>query len=854
MKLQGMSIIFALVIVPIILVLSYYIQLQVDTINLQTAYDTKLLDSTHDAMAAFELNTANEDLSTVSDSLRTIIEASYNVFINNLSTNLGMSNANKSRVEPFIPSVLYTLYDGYYICAPTAVPTVLTDEDGNAIYVGDKGVSGSTDNYRYNPDGTDLLGAEAKLDYGQLLYLKEGSTDVYTTNIDNAKLQTKNVLKTYMPYSARYKGSDFDLTIVYTLDNYVTIEGSIVTNGREVYYTKSGYLIPDGSVKINIKNPENDYSTNINDYNQNDIQTVIENRWAEFEVIVDGEDGSKISFGKGMNKKDLQSKVNVLNNVLEDAQELWYSARTNHDTVFSVAQSTFTGEYLENLRNNYGVEPVDGTGNWSDTISKIGTNDFGKVTIGLKNVILAVEEEMRNTQYELDKMSSVVYYAKAYIFSKWVNEYLCTNDIANGKVVIKEDDLVEVAGQKYSTIKGIETLEFDFKTGINVFDFNGTEPVSATEIPNDCPYYQHKLNVIRMSIQYNLNLAMSTYNNNESYLFEYEMPVIQASEWEQILSHISITSFMQGWKCGLKTYNNYKIVSSTNNDILTLPEEVYYVKKEEFNNETSEYHRINCDEIINNDSAGQEYIAFSSKEVKYDKIADKTRDFMFYEYDHKNYACYDCINDGNYFNYDSNGNGRMDTQINIFRKNSGSYDTTYANLRRAYYIGVAKERNDTYKMNAILESQGYEVLRMDNQNGTWLFDETESTLNVDKIKAIEISIGTIFSQNDSIRNAIFSFGYGSADNLSNDTYSIATNNTSNNNTQSIRVNIIPGKPVGNGKFSISSFLDKAKCENANDIIQVVYDASGNPTGQRNAIEQLKNSSPRTVKYVRVIYK
>lgn len=854
MKLQGMSIIFALVIVPIILVLSYYIQLQVDTINLQTAYDTKLLDSTHDAMAAFELNTANEDLSTVSDSLRTIIEASYNVFINNLSTNLGMSNANKSRVEPFIPSVLYTLYDGYYICAPTAVPTVLIDDDGNAIYVGDKGVTGSSDNYRYRADSDELLDATVGLDYGQLLYLKEGSTDVYTTDINKAKLQTKNVLKTYMPYSARYKGSNFDLTMVYTLDNYVTIEGSIGTGGREIYYTKSGYLIPDGSIQINITNPENDYSTNIDDYNQNDIQTVIENRWADFEVVIDGEDGSKITFGKGKNKKDLNSKVNVLNNVLEDTQELWYSAKYNgYTTAADSARNTYVAEYFANLSDNYDLTTVDGSTDWTSVINQINSSNLADVVEGLKNIILAVEAEMRDTKYELDTMSSVVYYAKAYTFSKWVNDYLCTNDISNGKVQIKEDNLIEVAGQKYSTIKGIETLEFDFATGINVFDFTGTEPVSATEIPNDCPFYQHKLSVIRMSIQYNLNLAMSTYNNNESYLFEYEMPVIQASEWEQILSHISITSFMQGWKCGLKTYNNYKIVSSTNNDILTLPEEVYYVKKEDFNNESSEYHRINCDEIINNDTTGQEYIAFSSKEVKYDKIADKTRDFMFYEYDHKNYACYDCINDGNYFNYDSNGNGRMDAQVNIFKKDSGSYEGTYANLRRAYYIGVAKERNDTYKMNAILESQGYEVLRMDDTNGSWLFDETESTLSVSNIKSIEISIGTIYSQNDSIRNAIFSFGYGSADNLSNDTYSIATNNTSNNNTQSIRINIIPGKPVGNGKFNIANFLDKAQCENSDDILKATTDASGN-TITTNAIDQLKSTSPRTVKYVRVIYK
>ena len=141
MKLQGLSVVCVLIVLPLILVLTYYIQLQVDTITLQNAYDSKLLDSTYDAMSAFEINTANEDLSTVSDSLRTIIEASSNVFFSTLATNMGMSNASKSYLEPYIPSLLYTLYDGYYINAPTQVPTVLTDTDGNAVSVGDIGVS-----------------------------------------------------------------------------------------------------------------------------------------------------------------------------------------------------------------------------------------------------------------------------------------------------------------------------------------------------------------------------------------------------------------------------------------------------------------------------------------------------------------------------------------------------------------------------------------------------------------------------------------------------------------------------------------------------------------------------------------
>lgn len=851
MKLQGMSIIFALVIVPIILVVSYYIQLQVDTINLQSAYSQKLLDATHDAMATFEINTANEDLSTVSDSLRTIIEASYNVFINNLSTNLGMSNANKSYVEPYIPSVLYTLYDGYYICAPTKVPTVLIDSDGNAISVGDKGVSGSPDNYTYNEASDNLLGKDVGLDYGQLLYLKNGSTNQYTTNIENAKLQTKNVLKTYMPYSARYFSPDkFDLTIIYTLDNFITVEGTI----GNVYYTKSGYLIPSSSVEINISNCDIDEaSNNVADYNQNDIQDVIENRKADFSVVIKDGSDTTINLNKNDNtKSELNTRLNILNNALKDAQEFFASVQTN------VGMDNLISKYTEAYLQGLADRGVNIDTNWFATIqgiSPIGTDAYGDRTYSdpdkttakniLRDLISAVEEQRRNVQYELDTMSSVVYYAKAYVFSKWVEEYLCSN--IEGGCEVKEDDLIEVSGQKYTTIKGVETLEFDFATGANVFNFVGTLPVSVTEIPTDSVFYEHKLKVIKMSIQYNLNLAMSTYNNNESYLFEYEMPVIQPDEWSQILSHISVTTFMQGWKCGLKTYNDYKIVSSTNNDILTLPEEVYYVKKDEFNNEASEYHRINCSKIIDNDTDTTEYMAFSSKEVKYDKIYEKTRDYMLYEYDHKNYACYDCINDGNYFNYDSTGNGKFDTQINIFDSSNADYNN-YKNLRKAYYLGVAKERNNTYKMNAIVNSQGYEILLCNDKDGN-MGTPKASSLGVDKIKAIELSIGTIYSQNASIRSAIYTFNYGVAVNLSNDSYSIATNNASNNSTQSLKINIIPGKNVGTGKFAIGNLVPV--CDNAGEIIRVLAtDADGNPTNTGDAEAQFKSA----IKYIRVIYK
>ena len=57
MKIQYLAIIFIIIILPIILITSYYIQTQIEVVNLQTSYNTKLSVSTKQAIEAFEINT-----------------------------------------------------------------------------------------------------------------------------------------------------------------------------------------------------------------------------------------------------------------------------------------------------------------------------------------------------------------------------------------------------------------------------------------------------------------------------------------------------------------------------------------------------------------------------------------------------------------------------------------------------------------------------------------------------------------------------------------------------------------------------------------------------------------------------
>lgn len=331
MKLQTFGVIFVLIFIPLVLVLSYYIQVQISTLTLQNQYNAKILDATYDAMSAFEINTANEDLSTVSDSLRTIIEASTNIYFNTLATNLGLSNASKSLIEPYVPAILYTLYDGYYIYTPTKVPEVLIDSEGNAVILGEPGIhSTGSDQYEYVEADKETYQIHydqitRKEGFGQVLFKEDGS-NYYVSDFDNAELKTKDVLKTYIPYSARYKSGSgdsvqYDITVVYSLDNFINIEGSINYPGHPEYYTKSGYLLPNNCVSVSYDN--GGATGDLTQLNENTAQSLIENGEHSVTVTFNG-DHTNTSFSttEGFNKDVLERQMTAYTNQIKNAREI----------------------------------------------------------------------------------------------------------------------------------------------------------------------------------------------------------------------------------------------------------------------------------------------------------------------------------------------------------------------------------------------------------------------------------------------------------------------------------------------------------------------------------------------------
>ena len=220
MRIQNLAIIFIIIIIPISLVLSVYTQFQIQTINIQTLYDSKLTTATYDAIKAFQLNTGNSTMSDLANSKLRDIEASIVTFKNSLMSTFELRGYSEEDLNNFIPALVYTMYDGFYIYSPY--------ENVNHKYEYDLDANGQI---QYEADGS----IKYKLDTdGNKIPLNDNGETIYG-------------LKPYITYSARYAptGSNIDVVITYSLDNYISVQGMI--NGK--YENREGYLI-DGISNI----------------------------------------------------------------------------------------------------------------------------------------------------------------------------------------------------------------------------------------------------------------------------------------------------------------------------------------------------------------------------------------------------------------------------------------------------------------------------------------------------------------------------------------------------------------------------------------------------------------------------
>ena len=465
MKIQSLAVIFIIIMLPISLVLTVYVQNQVQTINLQTSYDEKLTNATYDALKAFQLNTINSSTSDLANSKLRDINASVNTFFNSIAEHFNLAGYDKDTLQSYVPALVYTMYDGYYIYSPFT--NTLTEEDEGITYT----------------DGEKIYG-----------------------------------LKPYIHYSCRYVNGSTDVVITYTLDNCITVEGTI--GGEAVY--KTGYLLDDVNVS-----------------------------------------------GSG--------------------------TVTYRDTTIGQESLSELVKYYENgeLKEKYNCPytKIDGV----KTYNEDNHSSFTMLN-GVKTP--------NATNYGTTDSSAIEYYKNAYEFTNWVRNNL--GDLTTSNIVDENG--------------AYNTLQEEFGSGLNIF---GTKQGNAENIedPNS-DFNQHRLAVIRYTIEKNLSIAIANYNRYAPDITtNFQMPELQEDEWEEILNNVSIISFMQGLSIGGKIYNGYSIVTNTKTKEVVNTDAIYIIAD-------GYYHRATDTDLIENSNI--EDVAYLNIDFERNSVTNGTTTNYFY--------------------------------------------------------------------------------------------------------------------------------------------------------------------------------------------------------------------------------
>ena len=205
MKLQQLSVIFIIIILPIAMVLDTYVNNLIDVSNKEKNYNTTLYNSTYDSVRAYQMNTLNNSFASVNSSRERDINASVNSFFNSLASGFSSSGYTKNDLKDYIPALLFTLYDGFYVYGP---------------YENNASISSS------------------------------GKAEFYGEKNNDTKRNVEYGLKPYNYYSCEYSdGSTYDLIVNYTLDNYISINGWYGNTNNSIL--AAGYYINPNKIEIN---------------------------------------------------------------------------------------------------------------------------------------------------------------------------------------------------------------------------------------------------------------------------------------------------------------------------------------------------------------------------------------------------------------------------------------------------------------------------------------------------------------------------------------------------------------------------------------------------------------------------
>ena len=656
MKIQNYSVIFIVIIMPIALILSIYTGNLIDVANKQSQYDALLLGATYDAVRAYQMNTLNNSYDSESNSKVRDINASINSFFNSLAAGMSQSGLTKNELTDYVPAMLYTLYDGYYVYG---------------VY---NNVASTKNGISYDTTGT-----SRNNQYG---------------------------LKPYVYYSCEYASSTagYDLIVNYTLDNYITVTGTYTVGGVKKNIAMSGYYINTDRIKL--KNQSAGESASFDDK----IVTIDAGTSQEITIKPEQLGEYLIAYDQKRESGSTGAYKNNLANNSETAQYYQYITYNNVkyylDSYHVGTQKTLDGNVNTSFNMTYDNIPIFHL----DKGQRIYIND--STLSEIKSFLGVVDDNRLFSGEQYKDVNAYQYYARAYTFSSpgedGVYDALSQINLANN--VVKTDTYNTTYNIETNSNQKIEThTKNDYKTK-KVFDYkeNGNDPDLETSSFN-----QHRMDVIISSIESSLVSIIASFNSYTGGTYEYLMPTFSETEWERICSNITVVSFLQGLTVGnYKYYNNYSIVANTKvKDYIS--KESIYVQKSGKDTANTDYHNPRC-ETYNTESrnAGSQTIV-GYRNIDYDRKScvvpsstGNTNDSKEYWYYLQNTTgAYECV---------VNQNGNTYTTDELFRGTTEDNKATTANseIRRAYITALARERGSSYKTYGYLnkELQRKEVL------------------------------------------------------------------------------------------------------------------------------------------------
>lgn len=685
MKLQHLSVIFVIIIMPISMVIATYVNNLIDVSNKGANYDNVLYNATYDAVRAYQMNTVNNTFASVNTSRVRDIKASVNSFFNSLAMGLSSSAYSKLELNPYVPAILFTLYDGFYLYGPY-------------------------ENY-------------AEVDKGKLSY---------STN----KPHIEYGLKPYTYYTCEYqKDGEYHLIVNYTLDNYISVVGTYTKNGETKYVTGSGYFIDaDKVLEVNDSNKTIKLNNGI---------TIEPEELGEFISTYDSVDSKQIPKYTNLPKKTINTPISFkYYNYINAHEEKYY-----YDPEPDTTNISYEGIPIFHLDKNLkvylnsaaGVETIADYIYYPKLREKIEENqnkrknkeinetEYNQAIIGLfsddsfmqgDDGFIANYKDINNFYYyknakEFSRKDGDVYQALSMIN---LEDDVIKSDAYNATYRMETDGGTEVSA---------EHVKQDY-TEKNIF--NTEEKENDPELDSSS-FNQHRIDVIISNVEAALTNTIGNFNKFQSNTYEYRMPAISEDDWDKVANNVNVMAFLQGMVVGnYKFYNNYSIVSDSKNKEFISKEAIFVQDKltpaqtteNYYTNNSSKFHAPGCTDYHTEvtdtprntigyrlidyeiDSYTHEYDEPKSETEWKDKGDDKpTQIYNFYL--QPGTGAYECVVSRNIttWSYDELMTGVKDeTRENEF-VGRGKMN---ASVRKAYISALAREKGAAFKSLDILQN------------------------------------------------------------------------------------------------------------------------------------------------------